>query len=468
MKLTIVRSALLAVSAAVALTVLQADLAGYAVLGYTWNTGQVVYYVNPQNVYVPQSDAISAIRTASLAWSDQSQANIELVYGGTTGGSSLTLNYKNEVFFRNESGAGGTTYWWADGSGNLVDADIVLRQTDYRFVTDAQACSGAINIRDIATHEFGHALGLNHSAAGDATMYPLMPGYCDTSWRTLTSDDIAGIESLYPPGSSVPAPSGLAVTNSSSSPTTSLVLSWNDNANNETGYRVERSLDGASFAQVGQVGTNVRTYTSSGLAAATTYYYRVYTYNGGGTSGYSNMASGQTTAVASNPPSVSIANPANGAAYPSTAAVTFNGAATDPQDGNLTSGLRWTSTIDGLVGTGGGFSRSLSPGAHVITASVTDTTGLSGASQVSMVVTVAGGPTLTATGAKVKGVPNVWLVWAGFTSTSVDVFRNGTKVMTTANDGSHKDILRKGGGAYTYRVCEAGTGVCSNDVTVAF
>jgi len=49
------------------------------------------------------------------------------------------------------------------------------------------------------------------------------------------------------------------------------------------------------------------------------------------------------------------------------------------------------------------------------------------------------------------------------------VFRNGSKITTTANDGAHTDnINKKGGGSYTYKVCEAGTSTCSTERTTTF
>lgn len=80
-----------------------------------------------------------------------------------------------------------------------------------------------------------------------------------------------------------------------------------------------------------------------------------------------------------------------------------------------------------------------------------------------------GGISLTASGYKVKGQKRVDLSWSGASSTSVDVFRNGSKITTTANDGAYTDAMNtKGGGTYTYKVCEAGTSTCSNEATVSF
>jgi hypothetical protein len=69
----------------------------------------------------------------------------------------------------------------------------------------------------------------------------------------------------------------------------------------------------------------------------------------------------------------------------------------------------------------------------------------------------------------VKGAKNVDLTWSGAASASVDVFRDNVKITTTANDGAHTDaISTKGGGTYTYKVCEAGTTTCSNTASVTF
>ena len=76
---------------------------------------------------------------------------------------------------------------------------------------------------------------------------------------------------------------------------------------------------------------------------------------------------------------------------------------------------------------------------------------------------------LAAKAYKVKGFQRVDLSWSGATGTSVDVWRDGVRVAATANDGAHTDALnKKGGGAYAYRVCEAGTTTCSEEVHVAF
>ena len=73
------------------------------------------------------------------------------------------------------------------------------------------------------------------------------------------------------------------------------------------------------------------------------------------------------------------------------------------------------------------------------------------------------------TGRKVKGQQKADLAWNGLSAASIDVYRNGAKVMTTANDGAATDpINKKGAGSYTYRVCAAGTTTCTNTAQVTF
>lgn len=88
-----------------------------------------------------------------------------------------------------------------------------------------------------------------------------------------------------------------------------------------------------------------------------------------------------------NPPVVTISSPLNGAVYTQGQPVQFTGTATDPEDGNITANLIWTSNLQGQIGTGGSFTRSdLAQGAHIITARVTDSGGLQGSAAVSITI----------------------------------------------------------------------------------
>jgi titin len=73
-------------------------------------------------------------------------------------------------------------------------------------------------------------------------------------------------------------------------------LAWQDNADNEDGYKIERKTDavGSTFAQYATVGPNVSSFADTGLTALSTYFYRVVGFNADGQSGYSNEASAKT------------------------------------------------------------------------------------------------------------------------------------------------------------------------------
>jgi hypothetical protein len=87
-------------------------------------------------------------------------------------------------------------------------------------------------------------------------------------------------------------------------------------------------------------------------------------------------------------PAVAISSPANDATFPSGSTVSLQGSATDLEQGNVSAQLAWTSSRDGALGTGASLSRVLSSGKHVLTASVTDQTDLTGSAQVTVTVNV--------------------------------------------------------------------------------
>ena len=109
-------------------------------------------------------------------------------------------------------------------------------------------------------------------------------------------------------------------------------------------------------------------------------------------------------------------------------------------------------------------------GSYNVTLTVTDDDGATHSRSRTVTATAVGSSiTLSVTGSRAKGAASANLAWSGATSTSVDVFRNGARITTTANDGAYTDALGKGAkGTYTYRVCNAGTTTCSGDASVSF
>lgn len=149
---------------------------------------------------------------------------------------------------------------------------------------------------------------------------------------------------------------------------------------------------------------------------------------------------------------------------------TFDGSGSSDPDGTITS-YAWTFG-DGSSASGAAVSHTYgSGGTRTVTLTVTDNANASDGESQSITVSEppAGGITLSATGYKQQGRHRIDLTWGGATSSQVDVYRNGSKTATTANDGAYTDATGgRGSATYTHQVCEAGTSVCSNVTTTSF
>jgi hypothetical protein len=171
-----------------------------------WPSSSAGFYINPHNADVSDNAALTAVLYGAEVWEKQSGALFDVLYNGQVSDTTTSYDNRNVVIFRNQSNGNtiGTTYSWYSGN-SLVDADIIFWDGGFKFFTGWAGCSSGIYIEDVAAHEFGHALGLNHTSTTGATMYPSTK-YCSQDWRTLAADDIAGVESLYPGGDPDPNP----------------------------------------------------------------------------------------------------------------------------------------------------------------------------------------------------------------------------------------------------------------------
>jgi hypothetical protein len=132
-------------------------------------------------------------------------------------------------------------------------------------------------------------------------------------------------------------------------------LTWTDNSGNEQGFRIQRSLDGVTFVQVGLVGVNVTAFSDLTTAAGTTYIYQVVAFNANGNSLPSNAV------IVITP--VAISAPTNLAAAPSVLSdqpptVTLNWTDTSTNEGGF--------AIERAVGAGA-FAEIARVGANVTT-----------------------------------------------------------------------------------------------------
>ena len=269
------------------------------------------------------------ISAAMAAWNGYSAARINYTYAGagsgTPGGFSAT-NGINEIGFNdplneiagsfNPStggvvGQGGfngvsssqswTSTFAADASHpqstfqawNIVEGHLAIQDG----VTPTAGISSA-RLAEIVAHEFGHTLGLGHSADSTALMYFQVTGL----GASLRADDQTAARWLYPsststtppPTTTLPAaPSGLTATSSS----TLVTLQWTDNSTNEAGFWIYAAIAGGSFSRVGStpLGANTTGANISGLSAGVNYQFYVTAVNASGESAASNTVGAALT-----------------------------------------------------------------------------------------------------------------------------------------------------------------------------
>lgn len=102
-------------------------------------------------------------------------------------GGSSTIGVTTPAYYPGTGGAQGT----------MIDADIQFNGIDYTWTTNPRSQTD-VDAQSIITHESGHFLGLGHSNTASATMYYAYSG--GTASRSLETDDINGVCTLYPSG----------------------------------------------------------------------------------------------------------------------------------------------------------------------------------------------------------------------------------------------------------------------------
>jgi len=258
-----------------------------------------------------------------------------------------------------------------------------------------------------------------------------------------------------------------------------LVLAWDPPSDGiTTGYLLSYGAAPGSYAQQLNVGYTT-SFTLSGLSDGTTYYFVVRAYDAAGDVS-DPSAEVAATVTPSVPPVVTTLSLSSSVASPQLTGTTINwlstatgGVAPYQFQWALYKAGSWTvwpwATASTWTWTPTAAGTDYQVKVAVRSSGSASTTGEMTQSMPYTVTAPASGITLSSAGFKVKGVKNANLTWSGASGSSVDVYRSGSKVSTTANDGAYTDAIGgKGSGTFIYKVCAAGTTTCSNDSTVVF
>lgn len=155
---------------------------------------------------VQDGSDLAAIRAAMAVWGNVPCSDFTYGDGGTTASRDDAADGVNLIAFREGSwpgGANGAVAFTTRRRNTAAapqtwdEADILLNGVDFSWSTTGDV--HRFDVQSVATHELGHALGLDHSALPEATMYfGTRRGV--TYARTLQEDDVAGLCWLYPLG----------------------------------------------------------------------------------------------------------------------------------------------------------------------------------------------------------------------------------------------------------------------------
>ncbi|XP_047451208.1 collagenase 3-like [Mugil cephalus] len=161
-----------------------------------WQKRLITYRITQYTPDLSRSQVDATIGKAFKLYSDVIPLDFKQVYSGTADIMILFKGGYHGDFYPFDGAGGVLAHANSPGQGQGGDTHF---DDDERWTLTQRG----VNLLLVAAHEFGHALGLDHSRDRRALMFPTYQ-YVNTNGYRLPDDDRRGVQALY--GSRTPVP----------------------------------------------------------------------------------------------------------------------------------------------------------------------------------------------------------------------------------------------------------------------
>jgi hypothetical protein len=154
------------------------------------------YYIG-NNTITDSDKGVTAVVGAIRAWGIISSSSTTSAAVRGSAPATIMLNSNGGLCSGSCLAATLTGYYVSQtGDDRIYDADVYTNTSIQFYSSRESGCTSEYDIDGVMTHEAGHIIGIGHSSVVGATMYPSVSA-CNTSPRSLASDDIAARDNLY-------------------------------------------------------------------------------------------------------------------------------------------------------------------------------------------------------------------------------------------------------------------------------